>query len=430
MQLKYEGARQSYYDKRKVLVGEFFRHKVDSFSREPRLELIEPLAPVRFPRAAWEDQARRISRLFERYEFIFDPQVTFWASSSSRFFVSSEGSRFASSDHHYQLGIQAWVRTKDGVYLPGSLDWYGRQEGDLPAMAEVERAAQGLVQHLALLERAPALGAYVGPALLSGQAAAVFFHEAIGHRLEGERMICRREGKTFLGKLGEQVLPDYLHVHDDPGLERVGEVPLFGHYRVDDQGVRPERVALVEHGRLAGYLKSRAPIPGSSRSNGHARAEGVLAPMARMGTLVVSSDQHHGWEELKQMLRAECRRQGKRYGLYIEQVSGGETSTDSYDFQSFKGEPTRVWRVDARSGREELVRDVAFIGTPLAALQKIIAAGGEPAADNGFCGAESGELPVSNVAPPILLSELELQRKSTHSFHKPVLPLPWHREEP
>ncbi|MBM4319833.1 MAG: hypothetical protein FJ125_07700, partial [Deltaproteobacteria bacterium] len=140
MQVKYEEALQSYYDKRKVMVEEFFRHKVDSFSREPRLELVEPMAAQRFARALWEERTRRISRLFERHEFIFDPQVTFWAGSSSRFFASSEGSRFTSADHYYQLSIQAWVRTRDGVYLPGTLDWYGRQERDLPEMDAVEQS--------------------------------------------------------------------------------------------------------------------------------------------------------------------------------------------------------------------------------------------------------------------------------------------------
>jgi hypothetical protein len=146
-----------------------------------------------------------------------------------------------------------------------------------------------------------------------------------------------------------------------------------------------------------------------------------------MGNLMVSSTEPKSDGELLDLLRAECKRQKRRYGLYIEQVSGGETSTDAYDFQSFKGEPSRVWRVEARTGKRELVRDVAFIGTPLAALQKIIAAGDRAAADNGYCVAESGEIPVSNCAPPILLSELELQSKSSHSFHKPILPLPWHR---
>ncbi|MDY0061240.1 MAG: metallopeptidase TldD-related protein [Myxococcota bacterium] len=428
MQRKYEEVLQAYYEKRKVMVEEFFRTKVDSFSREPVVELVEPLTQVVFPRARWEEQARRISELFTRHDFIFDPGVVYWGTASTRFFVGSEGTRFATTDTHLQLSIQGWVRTRDGVYLPGGLDWYGRREEDLPDPGQLERAVEGLVAHLRLLQRAPALGAFVGPALLAGQAAAVFFHEAIGHRLEGERLISRSEGKTFLGKVGEQILPAHIHVHDDPTLTHLGSQPLFGAFRIDDQGVVPRRVTLVEHGRLAGYLKSRAPIPGFPASNGHARGEGTRPPLARMGNLVASSEQRHTWAELVQLLRAECRRQGKRHGLIVEQVSGGETSTDAYDFQSFKGEPSRVWRLDARTGRQELVRDVSFIGTPLAALQKIIAAGGEQAADNGYCVAESGEIPVSNLAPPILLSELELQRQSTHSFHKPVLPLPWHRD--
>ncbi len=426
MQLRYEEALGAYYDKRKVMVEQRLPRSA-SFSHEERLEWVEPVEPLRFPTARWEEEARRVSEVFTRHAFVFDPQVSYWGNAQTRFFASSEGSRFVSRDSYYQLSIQAWVRGADGIYVPGGLDWYGRAESELPGVDEALAAAEELVVYLEQLQQARPLGAYVGPALLSGQAAAVFFHEAVGHRLEGERLVSRREGKTFLGKLGERILPEYIHLEDDPTRVEIDGKPLFGHFRVDDQGVAPERTPLVEAGRLVGYLKSRLPVPGSPRSNGHARAEGVASPMARMGSLIARSEQQHTWDELVELLRAECRRQKKRDGLIIERVVGGETSTDAYDFQSFKGEPSRVWLVSAATGKRRLVRDVSFIGTPLAALQKILAAGKQLDVDNGYCGAESGEVPVSNVAPPLLLSELELQRKSTHAYHDPSLPLPWHR---
>ncbi|MBI4613201.1 MAG: TldD/PmbA family protein, partial [Planctomycetes bacterium] len=106
-------------------------------------------------------------------------------------------------------------------------------------------------------------------------------------------------------------------------------------------------------------------------------------------------------------------------------VEGGETSTRNYDFQAFKGVPTEVYKVDAKTGKETRVRDVEFIGTPLASLQRIVAVGREIEVDNSYCVAESGAIPVSTIAPPVLVSEIELQRKSGRTYLTPILPPPW-----
>ena len=146
--------------------------------------------------------------------------------------------------------------------------------------------------------------------------------------------------------------------------------------------------------------------------------------MARMANLIVTAHDRKTWEELKAELMEETRARDLPYGIIIRGVAGGETRTDHYDFQAFKGIPTQVYTVNPNTGKETRVRDVSFIGTPLAVIQRIQAFGKDEGVDNSYCFAESGAVPVSTIAPAMLVGELELQRASTRSYRKPQLPMP------
>jgi predicted Zn-dependent protease len=269
------------------------------------------------------------------------------------------------------------------------------------------------------------LDPFNGPAILLPEAAGVFFHEALGHRLEGERQNDNKEGATFKGQIGKSILPPFISVFDDPSAAKLDGVSLNGHYEFDDEGVASYPVPLVDHGILRNYLKSRTPVKGSPSSNGHGRAEGTLDPIGRMASTIVKSDKAVPLAELKQMLLEEIRRQKKAFGLIIADISGGQTNTTTYDFQAFKGMPRIVYRVDGKTGEETLVRGVEFVGTPIGSLNRIVAAGNETAVFNGYCGAESGYIPVSTVAPALLISEIELQRTRRALERPPILPAPW-----
>ena len=268
------------------------------------------------------------------------------------------------------------------------------------------------------------LDPYTGPALLAPEAAGVLFHEAVGHRLEGERQNDDHDGHTFKGQVGKQILPPFISVIDDPTREKSKGTPLNGFYDFDDQGVPAQRTVLVQDGVLQSFLLSRAPVQGFARSNGHGRSAAGREPVARMSNLFVESSKVLSAAALKAALIAEARRQGKPYGLLIRDVSGGNTDTSGYGYQAFKGQPRLVYRVDAATGAEELVRGVEVVGTPLSSLNKIAATGDDPAVFDGYCGAESGFVPVSTVAPTVLVNEIELQRTRKDSGRPPVLPSP------
>jgi predicted Zn-dependent protease len=281
-----------------------------------------------------------------------------------------------------------------------------------------------VVAELTALRAAPAIDPYTGPAILESDAAGVLFHEAVGHRLEGDRQDGEGEGKTFRGQVGRQVLPTFLSIVDDPTVRALKGEPLNGFYEYDEEGVKGQRTVLVEKGVLRNYLLGRQPVEGFLQSNGHGRSQGTSKPVARMANLIVESTKQLDDGELKKQLIAEAKRQGKPYGLIIRDITGGNTNTSSYGYQAFKGVPRMVFRVDVKTGEETLVRGVEIVGTPLSAVNRIMATGRKQGVFNGFCGAESGNVPVSTVAPAMLLQEIELQRAEEGKDRPPLLPSP------
>ena len=92
--------------------------------------------------------------------------------------------------------------------------------------------------------------------------------------------------------------------------------------------------------------------------------------------------------------------------------------------QAFKVIPLVVYRVYPDGRPDELVRGADIVGTPLASFSKILATGDKPEVFNGYCGAESGSVPVSAVSPAILVSEIEIEKKAKSNDRPPLLPQP------
>ncbi|MGQ0505496.1 MAG: TldD/PmbA family protein [Myxococcaceae bacterium] len=395
-----------------------------SFSREKAS--VYSQAPVAFPfdRERWSKLTRKLSAKFNAVPHIFDSEVRVSATKGVRHFVSSEGSRLLTEEVLYGVHVLGATRADDGQLLDSSRDFYAPSEAGLPDEAKLNEAADRVIRELLALRMAPAIDPYTGPAILEPEAAGVLFHETVGHRLEGDRQDNDTEGKTFRGQMGKLLLPPFISIFDDPSMREKNGVQVNGYYLYDDEGVKGERVQLVEKGVLRNYLLSRHPVEGFVKSNGHGRSQGNRKPIARMANLVVESSKQVSDDELKRLLIEEAKRQGKPYGLIIRDITGGNTNTSSYGYQAFKGIPRMVYRVDVRDGKESLVRGVEIVGTPLSSLNRVMATGKRQGVFNGFCGAESGNVPVSAIAPPTLLREIELQRTVEGKDRPPLIPSP------
>jgi len=428
---KYKEALATYLKKRSkavYLVEE--QDRPASFSREEPAQHVDPPLPFPFDRQRWREVVREVTLGFREHPEIFDSELRLTAEKQVRWLASSEGTAQIAERTLYAAHLRAVTRAPDGQLLEDGRDFYSPSETGLPSAEALLRMAGEMVDELLALRRAPAIDPYSGPALLEPDAAGVLFHEAVGHRLEGERVEDDQEGQTFRGQVGHSILPSFLSIVDDPTARAVNGVPLNGSYAFDDQGVPARRTVLVREGKLESYLLSRRPVRPFEHSNGHGRAQGNRAPMARMSNLMVLSRRTLSPAALKSALMAEARRQGKPFGLVIRDITGGNTNTAGYGYQAFKGTPRLVYRVDARTGQEELVRGVELVGTPLSSLNRILATGEATGVFNGYCGAESGYVPVATVAPAVLVGELELQRVSRARERSPVLPAPWSEPPP
>jgi TldD protein len=404
--------------------------KAASFSREEPVRYIQEPLPFAFDREAWKRRALALSELFRAHPALFDSEVRVNADRIVRVQANSEGTELVTEDAIFAVHVQAVARAEDGQLLENSRDWYAATAAELPAPEVMIAETAAMIGELEALRKAPVIDPYTGPAILAPEATGVLFHEAVGHRLEGERLDDDNEGRTFKGQVGKRVLPPFLSVIDDPTLRVREGVTLNGHYRFDDEGVAGKRTVLIEDGVLRGYLLSRRPVKDFPRSNGHGRAQLNRAPMARMATLLVESTREVPEKKLRQMLVEEAKKAGKPYALIIRDITGGNTNTSTWGYQAFKGIPRLVYRIDVKTGKEELVRGVELVGTPLTTINKIAATGDRYAVFNGFCGAESGYVPVSTVAPAALIREVELQRTAKVTERLPILPGPWSGAKP
>ncbi len=396
----------------------------DFSAEQPQTAVLPPAPPLVVDRTAWEQRLREISSVFAQYPDVFADQIEFEASNETDYFVSSEGARVATPSHVARLVIVARARAADGMDLFRDETFEADFADHLPDQKTVQEKTVALAKGLEALRDAPVTEPFNGPAILSGRASAVFFHEVLGHRLEGQRQRGDEEGQTFTKMLGKPILPSFISVADDPTLSTYDGTSLSGHYIYDDEGQAARRVELIHDGVLETFLMSRLPIASVAQSNGHGRAESGLMPTGRQGNLIVTSSKTVSDAELRAMLIAEAKKQGKPYGLYFEDISSGFAVTTRRSPQAFQVIPLVVYRVYVDGRPDELVRGVSIVGTPQAALNSILATGNKEEIFNGVCGAESGSIPVSAVAPAMLVSEIETQRQAQGTARPPILPPP------
>lgn len=421
----YKEALTQYFNKKANYVQQVKREELASFSRENTSAYYGPELNLLFNPKEWESRIREISAIYKDYRELIDADVDITAQKETTYFINSEGTRYIRDEILYSIDAEVTARAEDGKIIKNYRNLYYVLQEDLPSVEKIKSIVREMVEETIRLRKAEVLTPVSVPAILEQEAAGIVFHEAVGHRLEGERQIDDREGQTFKEKVGEKIVPAFLSIVDDPTIKDFNGAHLVGYYPFDDQGVPGQKALLVQNGVLRNFLLSRTPIEGFNKSNGHGRASYGRAPMARMSSLIVQSNNEYTREKLKELLMEEVKRQHKPFGLIIKRMEGGETNTSSYDFQAFKATPLVVYKVDPTTGNETLVRGIEVVGTPIVSINKIIATGNDYAVFNGFCGAESGYVPVSTVAPSILISEIELQRVSEKKEKLPLLPPPF-----
>lgn len=367
---------------------------------------------------------KKITAIFKQNADLLQGGANFEFKVARKYFVDTEGSSVAENATETWQSIFGNTKAADGMELPLYKMYFAYRPAELPSADSMLKDASVMSEKLSVLKKSPLADPFVGPAILSGRAAGVFFHEIFGHRLEGKRMKNESDGQTFKNRIGTEVLPSFLSITMDPTVKSVAGSEVNGFYKFDDEGVAAQKVNVVDKGILKNFLMTRTPINGVSGSNGHARTAPGGIPESRQSNLVVRGESEKTFKELRQMLIAECKKQGKAYGYLFQDVQGGFTTVGRTTPNAFNVLPTEVYKIYTDDRADELVRGVDLIGTPLSMFKHITACSNQTETFNGMCGSGSGWVPVSASSPAIFVDVIETQKKSKSSERLPVLPRP------
>ena len=372
----------------------------------------------------YEDKVKKFSALFLKDKNIYGGSASFNVTIERKNLVTSEGTKLSQNLTYASFSISGFIKSDDGMELPLYKNYFAYKPQDLPDDVVIMKDIKDIVGKLIQLRDAPVIEPYTGPAILSGRAAGVFFHEIFGHRIEGHRQKSESEGQTFKKHVGKKILAGHLDVIFDPTMKTYGDSKLMGYYLYDDEGVKAQTVTAVESGILRNFLMSRSPIDNFPRSNGHGRAQSGYNPVSRQSNLLVKTSRPVSDRELREKLIAECKKQGKDFGILLQDIQGGFTFTGRTMPNVFNLQPTEIYRIYTDGRPDELVRGVDLVGTPLVMFSMITDAGETDDIFNGICGAESGSVPVSAVSPSLFVSQVELQKKTKSQERPPILPRP------
>lgn len=416
---EYKNARSKKDSTEKAPIPDFSKEHVTVYS-EPAPAALSTI----FNENEWKERIKKISAPFLGNPNIIEGEASMRVEIERKYFISSEGARIAQNRAYAFLYISSSIRAEDGDVIPLHKSYYALTPAGLPADNILLEDVNKMINQLEKLRVAPLAEPYTGPAILYSHAAGVFFHEIFGHRVEGHRFKDQADGQTFQGKVQEQVLPATMSITFDPTRSHFQEQALNGYYKFDDEGIEGRKVKVVDKGVLKTFLMSRTPIKGFEKSNGHARTDGGAAPVSRQSNLIIESEKVVEMVDLRKMLISECKKQKKKYGYLFMDVMGGFTTTDRFMPNAFNIFPTEVYRVYTDGRPDELVRGVDLIGTPLAMFAEIKAAGDKSEVFTGFCGAESGSIPVTAISPSLFVKRIETQKKPVTQIDKTLLPMP------
>jgi len=418
----YKGATEAIAKKRAYLAANTVKDRPPDFGEATVTELIQPRIKLSVDKARWKSAVKRVSAVFREYASLQEGDASMSAWTSHQYFVSSDPVRHRFGESVATFSMSCSTQADDGMPLSLSFAAQGRTEADLPDDEKLVAAAHDLAKKLEALAKAPTAEDYTGPVLFVGRAADVFFLNAVGGPLSDPRQdLGDSKGGRLTERLGRRIAARTLVVRDDPTLASWKGKPLVGHFPVDDDGVLPQPITLLDAGVLKTYYMSRIPTKLVPKTNGHSRAgKGMV------GNLFVEGKETVPRADLEKRLVQMCAEEDLEYGMVVEDMGESGGGRQRFFFGGGGGEgdlqlpaPSLAWRI-YKDGHKELVRGATFKAAPYRVLKDIVAVGDDPDLLNtDFRGQR-----VSVVAPSVLVEELEMRRPEEEFSKPPYSPRP------
>ena len=451
------------YSRKQAYLSSLARQSdIDDFAKAEPVQLIEPRETPDWTSRNWDQEARDTSATLRAFSEIHESRVTYYLVYATEYLLTSEGTEIRQNRHFAAIEAGMSTFAADGVPLNHFYATYATRPADLPGVETVRKGLNVTGTELMTLRAAPTAQDYTGPVLFEARAAAPLLAQVLGPAVNGarppisfspvmEQMLGNLGGKSdWVGRLGARVLPASVSLVDDPGAKDFHGMALIGGYAVDNEGVRAQKVTLVDSGNLKNELMSRRPGPDFNESNGHGRAAFLNDAKPTMSNLFFSSAETLPAADLKKKFLDSCRAEKLNYCLVVREMDNPVISLlhqedfsellASYGGGAGNGDrlPLVVYRVYPETGREEVIRGARVIGLNTRALRNLTGIGNDnfvynymQSQNNGFAGTALGAfgsaqvgLPASVVAPSLLFDELEVRGARGEAKRLPLLPPP------
>jgi TldD protein len=458
----FKEAVETYSRKQAYLSSLARQSEIDDFSRATPVQIVEPLVTPDWSNRNWEQEARDSSATLRQFPEIYESRVTYYLVYATEYLMTSEGTEIRTNRTFAAIESGMNTLAPDGMELNHLYSTYAPKPADLPNVDGVRKGLNVAGSELLALRAAQPAQDYTGPVLFEAHAAAPLLAQVLGPAMNGsrpplafqpvmEQLMGNLGGKSdWSGRVGARVLPPSVSLIDDPGAKDFHGSPLIGAYAVDDEGVRAQKVEVVENGTLKALLMSRRPGNDSDQSNGHGRSGFLSDAKPTMSNLFFKSTETVSPAELKKKFLDECRAEKLQYCIIVREMDNPSLSLlhqedfsallASYGGGAGTGDrlPLLVYKVYPDDGREEVIRGARIIGVNTRSLRNLAGIGNDDFVYNymqsqiagfagtalGAFGAAQGGLPASVVAPSLLFEELEVRGARGEPKRLPLIPAP------
>ena len=429
---QYKKAIEDLSKKRAALETRRREDDTPDFSKEEPVTTNDVAAPIRFDRTPWEAEARVLSALFRHMPGVQTSSLSFRGENAYIRYLTSEGASFVRRQPSVTFNASAATQAPDGYQLDDFLWFHGHSMQEIPSQEELSKRLRQLGAELTALRDAPTLANYNGPVLAEGEAAAqlfrlVFVPDLLGNPrvmngMPGMAVNANTTGpdNPFLDKVGARVLPAFLSVTDDPTISDYKGQRLAGSWKVDEDGMRPRSMRLVENGILKSVLTSRDPVRGFEHTTG-SRHAGQASP----SNVIVTTSSGLGRDELRAKFMDVVKQRNLSFGIVVRRMRNVNNVLLAY----------KVFP----DGHEELVRDLQFFGLNAAAFKDIVAVSQEPNVLTVqyrpqqmpgipmmmFMSGGESSIPVTLVVPSLLFEDVTMRKIRAAAPNPPIATHPF-----
>lgn len=440
----YKDAIEKLEAKKAYLEQNIVKDRPADFTKEKPIEYTEKTVSEPCDVDKWTKQTRDLSAIFKDYPKLDQSVVMFGLDTVNRWLVNSEGTKTFSARPEYVIMVSASARTVDNFTVCDSETFVGRTESELPPLAEMEKKIRALGDRLTAQADAPLVEDYNGPVLFEGDAAAEFFGQTLGQNfgnplepLGGGLAALMGNTNPLKDKVGQRVMPTFVSVVDDPGAAEYKGTKLFGGMNVDHEGVKSQKLTLIDKGILKTFCSTRTPSRYVKESNGHARYGN-----ASTTNLFVQGDTTLNKAQLYEKLRELGKQEGLKSVLVVRRLQNMLTVVldPKSIFMGMVGQMTKrsgfkllpaseVYQIDVETGKETLCRATSFNGVGLSTMRDIVALGDDSAAYPLILPTTAQGDALSIVTPSVLVKELDTQKSEKSTEKAPILPNPYFEEK-